>query len=133
MFFKTDPDKMNNIWMIELKHDESLHQEIQLSLIRTSQITLNNFCIKVAFVKENQILKSVQSGPHFSVLFEDFYCVCMVYNVDSFGHFLKLSVQKDYKLTGLGLDSRRNDLRSPPANNSKMMNLGCFSKQTPIK
>ena len=47
--------------------------------------------------------------------------------------FLKFTDWKEHILTSLGLVSRRNDLRSPPANNSKMMNLGCFSKQTPIK
>jgi hypothetical protein len=35
--------------------------------------------------------------------------------------------------TGFGLESLRNVLRSPPDKSSRTMNLGCFSKQTPMK
>ena len=38
-----------------------------------------------------------------------------------------------HSLTGLGLDSLRKDFKSPPAKSSKMINLGCFSKHTPMK
>lgn len=36
-------------------------------------------------------------------------------------------------LTGFGLDSLRNVLRSPPASSSRTMKRGCLSKQTPMK
>ncbi len=40
---------------------------------------------------------------------------------------------KNVTLTAFGLESRRNVLRSPAAKSSRTMNLGCFSKQTPMK
>ena len=45
----------------------------------------------------------------------------------------QFSLQLKTRLTGLDLDSLRKVFKSPPARSSRIINLGCLSKQTPIK
>jgi hypothetical protein len=51
MFLEADADEVDNVGVVELAHDESLHQEVHLSLKATSQASCSqNFLQKITII-----------------------------------------------------------------------------------